>query len=229
MNEMSMMNDRGMMNEISILIADDHPIFRRGLRQVIEAEPSLKVVAEADDGAAALEQIRQLRPDVAVLDIHMPNLSGFDLARAVRDQGIEVKVVFLTMHKAEDMFNAAMDLGVKGYVLKESAITDLVGSIKAVAAGEAYISPLLSSFLLSRGTRAAVSNKTNMNLDALTATERRVLRMLSEYKTSKEIADELFIHARTVNNHRANICAKLGLHGSHALMKFAVEHKSELP
>jgi DNA-binding NarL/FixJ family response regulator len=221
------MNDS--VNEISVLIADDHPIFRRGLRQVIEAEPRLKVVAEADDGATALEQIRRLRPTVAVLDIHMPNMSGFDLARAVREEGLEVEVIFLTMHKAEDMFNAAMDLGVKGYVLKESAITDLVASIKAVASREAYISPLLSSFLLNRSARVAASNQTSKNMDALTPTERRVLRMLSDYKTSKEIADELFIHPRTVNNHRANICAKLGLHGSHALMKFAVEHKSEIP
>jgi two-component system, NarL family, response regulator DegU len=215
-------------NEIRILIADDHPIFRKGLCQVIEAEPGMKVVAEADDGVKALEQIRQLTPDIAVLDIHMPNMSGFDLARVVHEQHIEVEVIFLTMHKAEDLFNAAMDLGVKGYVLKDSAITDIVGSIKAVTRGQPFISPQLSSFLLNRSARAGALLQNKPSLADLTPTERRVLRMLAEYKTSKQIADELSINSRTVDNHRANICSKLGLHGSHALMKFAIEHKSEI-
>jgi len=215
-------------NEIRILIADDHPIFRKGLRQVIEVDGRLRVVAEADDGSTAFEQIRVLKPDIAVLDIHMPGMSGFDLARAVRDQGIGVEVIFLTMHKAEDMFNAAMDLGVMGYVLKESAVTDIVASIKSVANGQPYISPQLSIFLLNRSSRVAALRQTMPKLDDLTPTERRVLKMLADYKTSKQIADELFINSRTVDNHRANICAKLGLRGSHALMKFAVEHKSEI-
>ena len=215
-------------NEIRILIADDHPIFRKGLRQVIEGDGRLRVVAEADDGSTAFDQIRVLKPDIAVLDIHMPGMSGFDLARAVRDQGIEVEVIFLTMHKAEDMFNAAMDLGVRGYVLKESAVTDIVASIKSVADGQPYISPQLSIFLLNRSSRAASLRQNVPKLDDLTPTERRVLKMLADYKTSKQIADELFINSRTVDNHRANICAKLGLRGSHALMKFAVEHKSEI-
>jgi two-component system, NarL family, response regulator DegU len=214
--------------ETNILIADDHPIFRKGLRQVIEAEAGLKVVAEAGEGIAALEQIQQLQPDVVVLDIHMPNMSGFDLLHALKGRAIEVGVIFLTMHKAEDVFNAAMDLGVKGYVLKESAVTDIVSCIRAVAAGEPFISPQLSSFLLNRRARSAALRQAQPSLADLTPTERRVLRMLADYKTSKQIADELFIHPRTVDNHRANICTKLGLHGSHALLRFAVEHKSEI-
>ena len=217
-----------MKTETNILIADDHPIFRKGLRQVIEAEAGLHVVAEAGEGIAALEQIRQLQPDVAVLDIHMPKMSGFDLVQALKERAIEVAVIFLTMHKAEDVFNAAMDLGVKGYVLKESAVTDIVGCIRAVAAGQPFISPQLSSFLLNRRARSAALRQAKPSLADLTPTERRVLRMLADYKTSKQIADELFIHPRTVDNHRANICAKLGLHGSHALLRFAVEHKSEI-
>ena len=215
-------------NEIRIVIADDHPIFRKGLRQVIEMDARLKVVAEADDGIGALEQIRQLQPDIAVLDIHMPNMSGFELTQALHQQGIAVEVIFLTMHKAEDLFNAAMEIGVKGYVLKDSAVTDIVGSIKAVMDGQPYISPQLSSFLLNRSARAMALRQSKPSLDDLTPTERRVLRMLAEYKTSKQIADELFIHSRTVDNHRANISIKLGLRGSHALLKFAIEHKSEI-
>jgi DNA-binding NarL/FixJ family response regulator len=214
--------------ELRILIADDHPIFRKGLRQVIEADAHLTVVAEADDGTTALQQIQQLQPDIAILDIHMPNMSGFELARAVEEQGIQVEVIFLTMHKAEDMFNAAMDMGVKGYVLKDSAVTDIVGSIKAVMDGQPFISPQLSSFLLNRSARAATLRQHRPRLDELTPTEWRVLRMLAEYKTSKQIADELCIHPRTVDNHRANICTKLELRGSHALLKFVIEHKSEI-
>lgn len=215
-------------DEIRLLIADDHPIVRKGLRQVIEAEAELKVVAEADDGVMALERIKQIQPHIAILDIHMPKMSGFELARAIREQGIVVDIIFLTMHKAEDMFNAAIDLGVKGYVLKESAVTDIVGSIRAVAAGQPYISPQLSSFLFTRSARPPASPQAWPGLEALTPTERRVLKMIAEYQTSKQIADQLFIHPRTVDNHRANICQKLGLRGTHSLMKFAVEHKSEI-
>lgn len=218
----------GSHDNINILIADDHPIVRKGLRQVIEAEAGLKVVAEADDGAIALERIKQLQPRVAVLDIHMPNMSGFELARAIREQRIEVAIIFLTMHKAEDMFNAAIELGVKGYVLKDSAVTDIVGSIRAAAAGQPYISPQLSSFLLNRSMRKPAPPENLSGLKELTPTERRVLKMIAEYKTSKQIADQLFIHPRTVDNHRANICQKLGLRGTHSLMKFAVEHKAQI-
>ncbi|MEW6127679.1 MAG: response regulator transcription factor [Acidobacteriota bacterium] len=217
-----------MENNIRILIADDHPIFRKGLRQVIEMESGMKVVAEAENGKRALEQIREARPDVAVLDIHMPEMSGFELVQALRAQGLAVEIIFLTMHKAEDMFNAAIDNGVKGYVLKDSAVTDIVGSIKAVMQGQPYISPQLSGFLLNRSARADSLRREKPQLDDLTPAERRVLKMLAEYKTSKQIADELNIHWRTVDNHRANICQKLGLSGSHALMKFAIEHKSEI-
>ena len=213
---------------IEILIADDHPIFRKGLKQVIEVDPRFRVVSEADDGAAALEQILRLQPQIAVLDIHMPNMSGFELARAVADQAIKIEIIFLTMHKAEDVFNAAMDLGVRGYVLKDSAVTDIVGSIKAVIEGRPFISPQLSSFLLSRNSRRTELLRGIPNLELLTPAEWRVLKMLAEYKTSKQIADELCIHSRTVDNHRTNICAKLGLRGTHALLKFAVEHKSEI-
>ncbi len=217
-----------MADEVSILIADDHPIFRRGLRQVIEAETQYRVVAEAENGAAALEQVRLLKPDVAVLDVNMPQMSGFDVARELRNERKPVAIVFLTMYKDEDVFNAALDVGVKGYVLKDSAITDIVGCVRAVAAGQPYISPQLSAYLLNRSQRAASLEKAIPGLNNLTPTERRILKLIAEYKTSKEIAEELHIHYRTVDNHRTNISQKLGLQGSHALLKFAVEHKSQI-
>jgi DNA-binding NarL/FixJ family response regulator len=217
-----------MESEIKIIIADDHPIVRQGLRQTIESGAGLKVVAEAGDGREALARIKELKPRVAVLDIQMPALDGFGVARAVRDEGLAVELVFLTVYRDEDVFNAALDIGVKGYVLKDSAVSDIVACVRAVAAGEHYASPALTTHLVSRGRRAAALAAERPGLAALTPTERHVLRLIADYKTSKEIAAELFVSPRTVETHRNNICQKLDLHGSHALMKFALAHKSEL-
>ena len=217
-----------MNNEIQIVMADDHPIVRQGLRQTIEADAALKIVAEAGDGKTALAQIVQHQPAVAVLDIDMPEQDGFSVARAVRQQKLGVEIVFLTIHRDEEVFQAAIDLGAKGYVLKDSAVTDIVAAIKAVAAGQPYISPQLSAYLLKRRQRADALNARKPGLEDLTPTERRILKLIAEDKTSKEIAEELFISHRTVETHRANISRKLELHGHLALVKFALEHKAHL-
>jgi DNA-binding NarL/FixJ family response regulator len=214
--------------EINIVIADDHPIVRQGLRQVIEAARGLRVVAEAEDGQAALAWIQVHKPDIAVLDIDMPKMDGFAVARAIRDQQLGAAVIFLTIHREEDFFNEALDIGAQGYVLKDSAIVDIVTSIRAVASGHHYTSPAMTSSLISRRQRAATFRRQKPTLDDLTPTERRILHLIADYKTSKEIADELSISYRTVETHRTNICSKLEIHGSHGLMKFALTHKSEL-
>jgi len=209
-------------------MADDHPVVRQGLRQMIEADKALSIVAEAGDGQTALSLIEQHRPDVAVLDIDMPQMDGFAIVRALGRKNLPVEVVFLTMHSEEEIFQAAMDMGVKGYVLKDSAVTDIVQSIKTVAAGRPYLSPALSALLLHRRRRAEELGAAHPGLHDLSAMERRVLKLIAEDKTSREIATELFISPRTVETHRANICKKLNLHGSLALVKFALAHKSEL-
>lgn len=215
-----------MKTEITVLIADDHPIFRRGLRQIIETDPSIKIVAEAEDGEAALALLHQHTPQVAILDVDMPNRDGFAVMQEIRAKRLPVAVIFLTMHKDERIFNKALDLGVAGYVLKDSAITEISAGIKAVAAGQNYVSPALSTSLLKRAARATAP--TPPGLDDLTPTERRVLKLIAAYKTSKEIATELFISQRTVEHHRANISTKLELKGSHALLKFALDHHAQL-
>ena len=217
-----------MQKEITLMIADDHPIFRQGLRQVIETDPGLKIVAEAADGETTLERLPQCGAEILLLDVDMPNKDGFEVARAIREQRLPVAVIFLTMHKDERFFNAALDLGVKGYVLKDSAVTEIIGSIHAVAGGHEYVSPALTSYLLNRSRRAAALVVEQPGLGQLTATERRILKLIAEYKTSKEIADELCLSARTVEHHRQNVCEKLDLKGTHALLKFAVAHQSEL-
>jgi two-component system, NarL family, response regulator DegU len=213
---------------IRVVIADDHPIFRKGLLQVIQMEPDVEVVGEAGDGKQALEQIEGLKPEVAVLDIDMPGKSGFKLAEEIGERKLAVKIIFLTMYKEENAFNRALDLGVKGYLLKDSAVTDIVAGIRAVARGEHFISPAISSYLINRSGRATRLEEQKPGLKDLTPMERRILKSIVENKTSKQIAEELFISARTVDNHRTNIATKLDLHGSHALLKFAFDHKSEL-
>jgi DNA-binding NarL/FixJ family response regulator len=211
-----------------ILLADDHPLLRRGLRQTIESDPGFKVVAEASNGADALRLIEQHKPHIAVLDVSMPDMGGFDLALELQKRKLDVATVFLTMHKGKDMFNKAMDLGAKGYILKDAAFDEIMGALKSVASGQRHISSELLDFLLQRleGIDSLVRQMPGLN--DVTATEKRILKLIAEYKTSREIAEELHIHYRTVDNHRTNISNKLGLQGSHALLKFAVEHRLEL-
>ena len=214
--------------EIKIIMADDHPIVRQGLRQIIETDGAISIIGEAGDGDAALELIEKYHPDVAVLDIDMPKTDGFEVVRSIIEKKLKVEVVFLTMHSEGEIFEEAMNLGVKGYVLKDSAVNDIVLSIKAVADGKHFLSPALSSLLLNRRNRIDELNENLPGLHNLTPTERRILKLIAEDKTSKAIAVELFISHRTVETHRTNICRKLNLSGSLALVKFAVTHKSEI-
>ena len=215
---------------LRVLIADDHPIVRSGLRQILEADADLLVVAEASDGQTALDRITALQPDVAVLDLDMPALDGLQVARAVIAQQLPVAIIFLTMHHETALFQAALELGVKGYVLKDSAADEIISGIKAVAAGQHFTSLPISAFAQVAGSTSsnARPRQFTSEVDALTPTERRVLKELADYKTSKEIAAEMKISVRTVEAHRNNICQKLGLHGSHALTKFALKHRAEL-
>jgi two-component system, NarL family, response regulator DegU len=218
-----------MADEITVLIADDHPIFRRGLREIIEAEPGLRLVAHVEDGEAAWHAIQQDRPRVAVLDVDMPRKDGLAVVRAVKEARLEVATVLLTIHRNERLFNTALDLGVDGFVLKDSAIAEIVSAIKATAAGQRYVTPLLTEFLLHRHSAgAAAEGQGNPRLALLTETERRVLALVAEYKTSREIANALFISVRTVERHRANIVARLDLRGAHALLQFAIAHKADI-
>ena len=209
-----------MSKEIRIVIADDHPIVRTGLRTVIDADPLLQVLAEADNGEAALASIVELQPDVVVLDINMPPPDGLAVAQQLRQKQLPVEIIFMTMHKGEALLNEAVELGVKGFIVKEAAVNEIVGCIKAVAAGQSFFSPALTAQLVTKRQASPLKN--------LTTSELRVLTLVGEAKTNKEIADEMFISVRTVEHHRSNICAKLGLTGKNALLTFALTRKSEL-
>lgn len=211
-----------MSKEISILIADDHPIFRRGLRMVIESDAQLKVSAEVENGREALSEIEKSLPDVAILDVDMPLLDGLTVAKTIQSKNLSTRSIFLTMHKDEAIFNAAIDANVKGFVIKDGAATEIVNCIKEVSKGNNFFSPVLSGFLLNR------RNAPKLPSENLTVSERRVLFLISEGKTTKQIADELFVSPRTIDHHRANISAKLDLKGKNALLTFALTNKTKI-
>jgi DNA-binding NarL/FixJ family response regulator len=198
------------------------------LRETIEEDTGLRVVIEVGNGQEALDAIEQFNPDIAVLDVDMPVMNGFDVARTVQKRKLATAIVFITMHRDEDLFNEGINLGAKGFVLKDSALTDIIECIKTVARSDHYASHALTSFLINRSQRAFDLAEREPSLSDLSPTERLVLKLIAEDKTSKEIGEQLFISPRTVEKHRENICQKLKLHGSHSLYKFALSHRSEL-
>ncbi|MEP7339791.1 MAG: response regulator transcription factor [Acidobacteriota bacterium] len=215
-------------DKIKIFIADDHPIFRSGLRQLIETAPQMAVIGEAKDGAEAIERLLAAPADVALLDIDMPKADGFEVLNALREKGMALHFIFLTMHKDEQFLNAALDLGVKGFLVKDSAAEEVIDCIQAVINGQEFISPQLTSFLLKRLRHAQENPAQTSLLDQLTPAERKVLKLIAQFKTSKEIAAELFMGVRTVEQHRLNISEKFNLKGRHALVKFVSEHLDQL-
>ncbi|MGE0321059.1 MAG: response regulator [Polyangiaceae bacterium] len=204
-----------------VLIADDHPIFRRGLREVLEEDVGFRVVAEAQDGVEALRALRELRPDIAVLDIAMPECDGLEVLTESQGWPDAPRVVLLSVF--DKYVERAFELGASGYVLKEDAELELVQCLVAVASGERYVS---STLIESAGPQG--QSDAPHPLDQLTETERRVLKLLAEFKTSREIAELLSVSFRTVQNHRASAVRKLGLGGAQALLRYAAAHRERL-
>ena len=216
-----------MADQIQVLLADDYPVVRKGLKASIEEEGSFKVIAEAGDGEEALQLIRTLRPQLAVLDIDMPKMDGLGVVKEMGKLKLETRAIILSFHNDEEIFRAALAAGAKGYLLKESAMEEIVGAIQAVIAGKVYLSSGIALQLLQgeQGSKAAMNNPL---LRDLTASERRILRLIGEGLSSKEIGDQLSIHYRTVENHRSNMCRKLNIEGANALLRFALQHKEAL-
>jgi len=217
-----------MPDRTTVLIVDDHPLFRSGLRQVVESDSRFQVVGEAGDGETALQFIQEKKPAVAVLDVNLPGLTGLEIARKLQDKRLPTRIIILTMHKDEETCNRALDVGAKGFVVKENAVEEILKAIAAVAEGNHYLSSTISGYLVRRRHRAEALAAQKPGLDDLTKAERRILKLVAGKKTSREIAAELFISPRTVEAHRANICAKLALTGSHSLMQFALENRSAI-
>jgi DNA-binding NarL/FixJ family response regulator len=217
-----------MAEKTRVYIVDDHPVFRRGLKQIIEFEGQFELVGEAGDDVTALVEIKRTKPAVVALDVRFPQKGGLELIKTLGSLSPGSACLMLTMHAEEEIFNAAMDAGARGYMLKEEALELVLLGIKAVAAGSFYLSPAISGLWSRRQQRVSALKREKVGLATLTPTERRILQLVAENKTNKEIARELFNSPRTVEAHRSSICQKLELQGVHKLLQFAIEHRSEL-
>ena len=214
--------------KIRIIIADDHPLFRSGTRAELEKIPDVTVLAEAGDGETALELIQNHQPDIAVLDVRMPKLTGLDVAENLLGADCPTKVILLTMHRERKLFLKALELGVRGYLLKDALVNEIKQAVIGVAEGQYFLSPELSGMLMEKVSQR---NRQKTALDwqkKLTPSELNIVQLISDLKSNQEIAAELFISKRTVENHRVNISRKLELKGTNALLKFAVKNKGEL-
>jgi len=209
-------------------ILGDHPFFRDGLRAALKSVDSFRLVGETSDGQTAFEYVQSLQPDVVILDIGLPRLDGVAVARRIREHRLPVEIVFLTVHDDEQMFEEAIELGVKGYLLKDCTAAEIVRCVKAVSAGTYYAAPSMTTYLVSKTRRIERFAEKVPGLNLLTAHERAILRRIAQDKTSKEIAHEMGIAPKTVDAHRSNICSKLKIHGKHVLSRFAVRHRADI-
>lgn len=214
--------------QIKILIADDHPVFRHGLSMIIKSEKDFVLIGEADNGEKALEIIENDNPDVVILDLDMPVMDGVATSRALQSRFPKIKTVFLTMHKDKEILNMMKSLNIKGYILKDSAIIEIVDCIKKVFADKTFISPAIADLLLDEVSQTKNQHSKEILTAKLTSAEKRIIKLIAETKTNREIAEELFISIRTVENHRLNICHKLNLKGNHSLVKFAISNKKHI-
>ena len=210
------------MKQIRILLADDHTVMRRGLRLLIESQPEFSVVAEASDGRQAVQQAEATMPDVAVMDIAMPNLSGIEAAQRIATAQPNTAIVILSMHSDEGYVLRALKVGAKGYLLKDSAEGDLIEAIKAVHQGKTFFSPEISKMLVEDYVREIRTRGAEDTYDLLTSREREILQLLAERKSNKEIALALNISVYTIETHRRNLHEKLNLHSLAELILYAV-------
>ena len=209
-----------MITPTRILLADDHPIVRRGLRFVLDAEPDLEVVAEAGDGAEAVARALQEEVDLAVLDVSMPRMTGIQAAAELNRRKPELRLLMLSMHDNEQYFFEALKAGASGYVLKSAADRDLVEACRATMRGEPFLYPAAVTALIR--DHAANVNEADEPGEILTPRELEVLKLIAEAHTSKDIAELLVISVKTVERHRANILEKLGMRDRVELTRYAI-------
>lgn len=210
------------MNTYRIVLADDHALFRQGLRNIVESEGDLEIVGEARDGLDLLDQVKKVTPDLVILDISMPHLRGIEAIREIRVIIPNVKVLILTMHKDKDFLYHAISSGADGYLLKEDADTELFAAIENIRHGGHYISPLLAGESTYALIQTSHMGQMVSPPDILTLREREILKLIAEGFSNKKVADSLCISIRTVENHRANIMRKLNIKETANLVKYAI-------
>jgi DNA-binding NarL/FixJ family response regulator len=210
------------MRKTRILLADDHKLMRSGLKALIEQQPDLTVVGEADDGRQAVALAASLKPDLLVMDIGMPNLNGIEAAHQITQASPATAIVILSMHSDESYVLRALKAGAKGYLLKDSAESDLIRAVHAVAGGKSFFSPAVSKVLLDDYVRKLQRSGAEDAYDLLTPREREILQLIAEGKSNKDVANLLNLSVYTVETHRSNIMEKLNLRGIPELILYAV-------
>jgi len=209
--------------EIRVLIADDHTLFRKGVKRLLEDSDVAHVVGEASDGIEAVRKAKDLSPDVILMDISMPNLNGIEATQQLLKRDSDTRVLILTMHDNEKYIGRILRAGAAGYLLKDTASADFLSAIRAVHRGDSYLSPSISRMILNGLFQEKDSRRTKSRVNTLTPREREVLTLLAEGKSNKEIGDVLYISPKTVDVHRTNIMKKLDIHSIVQLVKYAIQ------
>ena len=210
------------MSSITVLLAEDHTVVRKGLLYILENEPGITILGEAENGREAIQKAETLQPDIVLMDIGMPELNGLEATRQIRQRWPEIQVLILTMHATEEYVYQVLEAGAAGYVVKKAAPEELITAIRTVKEGQAYLSPEISSIVIERVRRGG-SADANDSLNLLTDREREVLQLLAEGYTNQEIANKLVVAASTVAVHRFNLMRKLDLHTTADLVKYAIQ------
>lgn len=210
------------MSKIRVLLADDHTLFREGIRLLLERQDDMEVVGEAGDGRQAVDLARSLQPDIVLMDIGMPVLNGLEATHQVHDLVPGARVLVLTMHGTDDYFFRVLEAGASGYLLKEAAPTDLLTAIRSVHEGGMFLYPSLARRLAQEYLRRVGSGEERSSYDSLSEREKDVLKLIGQGHTNQEIADVLSLSVNTVQTHRTHIMNKLNLHSRAQLMKYAV-------
>lgn len=214
-----------MAEQKNIIIIDDHPLFREGLKTIISRDDRFKVVGEAGSGHEGFDMVKRLKPDLVVIDISLPDQSGIQLARDLRELLSEIKILIVSMHSKIDYIAEAFQAGATGYVVKESASERLLQGLKSVAKGDYYLDSSVSHAVVENLMKSPLkaAKITDADYATLTPREQEVMRLLAEGLSSKAVAEKLFISPKTVENHRANIMNKLGLHSTIELVRYAAK------
>lgn len=210
------------MEKIRLLIADDHLIVREGLRAILGAQPDIEVVGEATNGEEAVDKVKEIRPDIVLMDITMPELDGLEATRRIKQNNPEVNILILTMHEGDEYFFKSLDVGASGYFIKGGSSRELISALRAVYHGDVFLYPTMAKKLLGNYLQQVKAGQHKESYDGLTGREREILTLVAKGQTNQEIAELLVLSAATVQTHRAHIMAKLGLHSRTELVKYAI-------